>query len=423
MSELLIFLLMIVIFAGSCFFLKLPVGIALLLSSVGGALAGGFGVPVKFMVEGTMSFLDTILVIACAMIFMKCIQYSGALDMLNRFFLRRFHNHKVILLLLLMLIIMFPGMITGSSTAAVISAGAIVCPILIAMGIPAEKAAAIIALGGMYGATAPPVNIAVMTIGGGVDIPYVGFGIPLLLLSVPLAIFSVLVLGLKDCKNMDYEQVTIQLQIRDDEKMSFVMLLPVFVLLALILLPSMLPNIVPSLSMTIVFMISALLCILTGKKFSVWAAIKEGVNSSLPVMGILMGVGMFIEIMTMTGVKGWLVVNCLALPDALIFVAIAVTIPLFGAISSLGAASVFGVPFLLALMSRDTIVVAAALASIASVGELMPPTALAGIFASKVAGLEQYTGVLKKCLPSALLIIAWSLLFIIFANPIASLLP
>ena len=145
MSELLIFLLMIVIFAGSCFFLKLPVGIALLLSSVGGALAGGFGVPVKFMVEGTMSFLDTILVIACAMIFMKCIQYSGALDMLNRFFLRRFHNHKVILLLLLMLIIMFPGMITGSSTAAVISAGAIVCPILIAMGIPAEKAAAIIA--------------------------------------------------------------------------------------------------------------------------------------------------------------------------------------------------------------------------------------------------------------------------------------
>lgn len=170
-------------------------------------------------------------------------------------------------------------------------------------------------------------------------------------------------------------------------------------------------------------MISALLCILTGKKFSVCAAIKEGVNSSLPVMGILMGVGMFIEIMTMTGVKGWLVVNCLALPDALIFVAIAVTIPLFGAISSLGAASVFGVPFLLALMSRDTIVVAAALASIASVGELMPPTALAGIFASKVAGLEQYTGVLKKCLPSALLIIAWSLLFIIFANPIASLLP
>lgn len=195
MSELLIFLLMIVIFAGSCFFLKLPVGIALLLSSVGGALAGGFGVPVKFMVEGTMSFLDTILVIACAMIFMKCIQYSGALDMLNRFFLRRFHNHKVILLLLLMLIIMFPGMITGSSTAAVISAGADCLPILIAMGIPAEKAAAIIALGGMYGATAPPVNIAVMTIGGGVDIPYVGFGIPLLLLSVPLAIFRCWSLG------------------------------------------------------------------------------------------------------------------------------------------------------------------------------------------------------------------------------------
>lgn len=66
---------------------------------------------------------------------------------------------------------------------------------------------------------------------------------------------------------------------------------------------------------------------------------------------------------------------------------------------------------------------AAALASIASVGELMPPTALAGIFAAKVAGLERYTDVLKKCLPSAILIVVWSMLFIIFANPIASLLP
>lgn len=423
MSELLIFLLMIVIFAGSCFLFKLPVGVALMLSAAGGGLAGGFGLPIKFMVEGTMSFLDTILVIATAMIFMKCIQYSGALDMLNRFFLRRFHNHKVILLLLLMLIIMFPGMITGSSTAAVISAGAIVCPILAAMGISAEKAAAIIALGGMYGATAPPVNIAVMTIGGGVDIPYVGFGIPLLLLSVPLAIFSILSLGLKDCKDMDYEQIKIQFDIKEDEKVSFVMLLPVLVLMALVLLPSVLPDILPSLSMTIIFVVSSILCCFTGKRFNIWNAVKEGVNSSLTVMGILMGVGMFIEIMTMTGVKGWLVVNCLSLPEVLIFVAIAITIPLFGAISSLGAASVFGVPFLLSMMSRDTIVVAAALASVASVGELMPPTALAGIFAAKVAGLERYTGVLKKCIPSALLIIILSLLFIIFANPIASLLP
>lgn len=423
MSELLIFLLMVAIFAGSCFALKLPVGVALMLSAAGGGLAGGFGIPVKFMVEGTMSFLDTILVIACAMIFMKCIQYSGTLDMLNRFFLRRFHNHKVILLLLIMFIIMFPGMITGSSTAAVISAGAIVCPILLAMGIPAEKAAAIIALGGMYGATAPPVNIAVMTIGGGVDIPYVGFGLPLILLSFPLAIFSVLSLGLKDCKNMDYEKIKLQFAIQDNEKVSFLMLLPVIVLLALILLPSALPDVVPSLSMTIIFVLSAALCAFTGKRFNLWNAIKEGVNSSLPVMGILMGVGMFIEVMTMTGVKGWLVVNCLSLPAVLIYVAIAITIPLFGAISSLGSASVFGVPFLLALMSKDTIIVAAALASIASVGELMPPTALAGIFAAKVAGLEKYSSVLKKCLPSALLIIALGLLFIVFANPIASILP
>ena len=46
-------------------------------------------------------------------------------------------------------------MITGSSTAAIISAGVLVCPILVEMGIPKVKAGAFIALGGMFGATAP----------------------------------------------------------------------------------------------------------------------------------------------------------------------------------------------------------------------------------------------------------------------------
>ena len=42
----------------------------------------------------------------------------------------------------------------------------------------------------------------------------------------------------------------------------------------------------------------------------------------------------------------------------------------------------------------------------------MLPTALAGILRPR-SRTGEYTGVLKKCLPSALLIIAWSLLFII----------
>ena len=143
---------------------------------------------------------------------------------------------------------------------------------------------------------------------------------------------------------------------------------------------------------------------------------KDSINSVLPVMGILMGVGMFIQIMTLTGVRGLIVTSCLSLPGWALYVAMAVSMPLFGAVSSFGSASVLGVPFLLAFLNKEEIIVAAALSLIASLGDMMPPTALAGIFAAQVVGLEKYTPVLKKCLVPCLMVIVWGILFILGAN-------
>ena len=88
----------------------------------------------------------------------------------------------------------------------------------------------------------------------------------------------------------------------------------------------------------------------------------RGHPAALPVAGILVGVGMFIQIMTMTGVRGFFVVSALALPAWLLYVGIATSLPLFGAVSAYGSATVLGVPFLLALLGRDEIVVGSALA-------------------------------------------------------------
>ena len=216
--ELIIFLLMVGSFMLSCFAFKLSAGIGMVIAAIVGALAGGMGFPVAQFVEGTFAFLDTILVIAAAMIFMKCIQNSGALDVINRIIIRRFARYPALLLICLMFVIMFPGMITGSSTAAVISAGVIVAPILMMLGVPKDKAGAILALGGMFGATAPPVNMAVMAIGGGIDMPYTGFDLPLILLSFPLAIFSVLFLGYKHVKKVDVKKVAAEYQNEEAQK-------------------------------------------------------------------------------------------------------------------------------------------------------------------------------------------------------------
>ena len=397
--ELIIFLAMVITFVAGCFLLKLPVSLSMVLAAVIGALTGGYGFPLRHLIEGTFSYVDTILVITTAMIFMKVIQESGALDALSSLIIKKFHKTPSLLVCLIMLVIMFPGMITGSSTAAVLSAGSIMAPVLMLIGIPQLETACILAMGGILGMIAPPVNIPAMIIGGGIDIPYVGFELPLALLTFPLAFIFALMFGLKYVKKLEYDVIREKLNQEPGEKFGFKIYIPIFVALIL--------------------MIASVTGLFTGYKINVAKVCKDAVNSVLPVLGILMGVGMFIQIMTLTGVRGFIVTTCLSLPDGFLYVAMAITIPLFGAVSSYGSASVLGVPFLLAFLSKNQIITAAAISLIASLGDMMPPTALAGIFAAQVVGLDKYTKVLKKCMIPSLMIIAWGIAFILLANSLA----
>lgn len=416
--ELIIFIAMVGTFVIGCFALKLPVSVSMVLAAVIGALCGGQGIPVRHLVEGTFSYVDTILVIATAMIFMRVIQKSGALDALSTLIVQKFHRFPALVLCMVMLIIMFPGMITGSSTASVLSAGSIMAPVLMLMGVPVLETASIIALGGLLGMIAPPVNIPAMIIGGGIDIPYVGFEGPLMLLTFPLAILFVLMLGYKYAKKMDYEVVKDKLNKEPGEKFGFRLYIPILLAIVLMVVNKTVPAI-PDLGMPLVFLISAAVGCFTGYKFNVLETCKEAINTVLPVLGILMGVGMFIQIMTLTGVRGLIVTSCLSLPDWALYVAMAVSIPLFGAVSSYGASSVLGVPFLLALLTQNQIITAAAISLIAALGDMMPPTALAGIFAAQVVGMERYTPILKKCLIPSLIIIIWAVTIILLSNTLA----
>lgn len=419
--QLITFLVMVAIFMLGCFLFKLPVSVSLMLSSIGGALAASEGFPIRHFVEGTFSYIDTILIICSAMIFMKVIEDSGALDALCSLIIRKFHKHPALLLIFIMLVIMFPGMITGSSTAAVLSGGSIMAPVLLTMGIDPVSTAAIIAVGGLMGMVAPPVNLPAMIIGGGIDTPFAGFGLPLVLLAFPVAIFSVLFLGLKSVRQMDYEKVAPTLNQELSSQYGFRIYLPILLLVILMCLTKI-AKVIPDVGMPVMFLVSAALGLFTGKKVKVLDAVQEAVHTALPVMGILMGVGMFIQIMTLTGVRGFIVSVCLGLPAQLLYLAAAVSIPLFGAVSSFGAASVLGVPFTLAFLNGNTIVTIAGLSLIASLGDMMPPTALAGIFAAKVTpGVDNYTSVLKRCMVPMAAVMVWGLVFVIFSSRIAGL--
>ena len=421
-QEFLLFILMVGTFAVGCFAFKWPVSISMLVASAAGALAGGIQDPVRHLVEGTFGYVDTNLTIATAMMFMTGFKDSGALEALTAAVIKKFNRRPGILMVMLTFVIMVPGMITGSSTASVLTAGAVVAPMFALMGLTAIESGALISIAAILGMIAPPVNIPVMIIGGGIDMPYVGFELPLILLTFPLAIVFALWFGLKKVKNFDRAKVLASLDFTTLDKYGgWRLFSPLILIFVLMILDKTVPRVF-GLGMPLIFIIGTAVTWITGKRFNVLRSAKQSIEDVLPVLGILVGVGMFIQVMTATGVRGFIVVNALSVPPALLYLMIAISIPLFGAISAFGSSSVLGVPFMLALLSQDQIIAAAALSLIASLGDFMPPTALAAIFAAKVVGVDKYSKVLKKLVIPALIIVIYGILFIVFSKQIRAIL-
>jgi len=413
---------MVGVFAIASFAFRQPIAVALAIAAIVGALVSGNGVPIDHLIEGSFGYLDTILIIFSAMIFMKTVQHIGLMESVAAWIIRKFRDLPFRLTMGITGLLMLPGMITGSSSAAVLTAGAIVTPALLKLGVPPVKAAAAIALAAIYGMTAPPINIPAMIIGGGIDMPYVGFAIPLLICSVPLAVFSGMLLmfpALQHSANRGpgaNDELDEELSRMSRVPLTPRLMLPFFVLIILLGGERLFPAVAPSLGMPLAFLLAAASGLLVGRKWKPFEAATEAIQAAMPVAGILVGVGMFIQIMTLTGVRGFFVVSALALPAWLLYVGIATSMPIFGAVSAYGSATVLGVPFLLALLGRDEIVVGSALSLIAGLGDLMPPTALAGLFAAQVVGVQNYFKVLKVCLLPALVTAVWGILVIMGAN-------
>jgi GntP family gluconate:H+ symporter len=401
-----ILLIMVAIFALLAMGAKLPIGISLAISALGGALLGGRGFALRHLVEGGFGYFDTILIIVTAMIFMQVLHASGILDTVTAALLKAFYRRKLSLLLTVMFIIMFPGMITGSSTVAVLSTGTLVAPVLMKLGLSKVKTAALIAMGAILGMIAPPVNILVMIMGGGVDMPYVGLTIPLLIIVIPLALFISLYLGYKDIRIIDHTEMRTILPESQFQNYGIRLYIPLFLVFALLISLNIAKGPIPDIGIPAIFLLGSLTGLVCGRPFNFLRATQDALREAMPILSILVGVGMFIQIMTLTGGRGWTVVSFLSLPEILLYVGIAISMPLFGAVSAYGSASILGVPFILALIGKNAIVTASALSAIAGLGDLMPPTALAGIFAAQVVNEKNYFKVLKLCLVPALLVLA-----------------
>jgi GntP family gluconate:H+ symporter len=414
-------LVMILALCAGVFFLRLPTGLALALASLFGAVVAGNGLPVRHLIEGTMLYLDPMLLVITSLFFMAVFERSGALGTLNNLIVRAFGRRPRLLLILLTLFVMFPGMLTGLTAPCVLTTGAMIVPLLIASGMPRARAGAFIATAAFFGMVAPPVNIAAMIIGSGVDMPYVGFDGPLLLATVPLAILCSFLIAGKWTPRLGDASVLTSLPSSRYSQHGLKLFLPLILLVVLLAGAKSLPKYVPYIGVPLMFVLSGTLAFFTGDRVRADDALSWAVKQAVPILGLLAGIGMFIQILTLTGARGFIVVNTLLLPSWLLYAGIAVFVPLFGGVSAYGSAGVLGVPLLLALLKQNDIMVAAALSLLASVGDFLPPTRLAVILTSPVVD-EKPNAVLRSCWAPIILSVAWGIGMILLANPLAKLL-
>ena len=400
-----------------------PLGLALAAAAWLGAAANGYPFPLRHLVEGAFSYLDPILIIGTAMIFMRTLADGGALETIGRAVERRFGGRPLVLLPLLMLIVMFPGMITGSSPASVLTTGAMATSLLAGLGLARERAAAFVAMGGVLGMVAPPINIPAMLIGGGIDLPYAGFGAPLALVSFPVALVLAYAIGrplLARRPGPDASGPRGTIPEPGPDLPLWRALLPVAVAGVLMLAPALWPRRVLDPGLPLTFLLAAAAAWLAQPVLRILPSLLRATDEALPVLGILTGVGAFIQVMTLTGARGWLVALMLGAPSWAVLLAAAVSLPLFGAVSAFGSASVLGVPFLLALLGRDEVVTTAGLSMLAALGDLMLPAALAATLAAQVAGLTERRAVLRLCAAPALLVLAVAVVTLALAPRIGS---
>jgi len=415
--ELIILLSMLATFALGVFLTKLPSGVALVLSAIVGALVAGEGFPLRHLVEGAFGYLDAVLIIATAMIFMKVLEASGALGTLGHLLVKSLYRWPTLLFVFIALFVMFPGMLTGLSSACILTTGALVAPAMLAMRMPPPAVGSFIAMLAVYGMIAPPINIPVMIIGGGVDMPYIGFEKPLAIASFPLALVAALYYRFRYIRKIQIDEVLSKLPPPVHSKHGIKLFAPLVLVVVLMIAIRVIPQYIPDIGIPLIFFLGSLVGLFTGERMAFWPTARAAVRDAMPVMVILVGVGMFVQIMTLTGVRGFLAVGALNLPPAFLYVGIALLMPAFG--SAYASASVLGVPLVYVFLGKNEIVVASALSLIAGLGDLMPPPMLLCAFASQIVGEKNQFRILKQSLPMMVLSLLVAIAMIAFANSVA----
>jgi hypothetical protein len=404
--------------------LKISTELSLFAAALAGSLAAGSGIPARHIVEGAFTYFDIVLIFVAATLFMNLLKESGGAAFAVRAILRRFHRRKGLLLALLAILLLIPGALTGAGSVTVLILGGMVATVLGTMDIPRPKVAAIIFIVAGLSAAAPPINLWAMLTAAGVNMPYVGFFLPLLVPCIILALLTIFLLGRK-AKAVNLEKALQELPEAPPQMNWFRVGAPFLAFIVLLVAGRVFPFSFPILGLPLMFMAAALLAfLLSPVRLDFLRVSRETVHQLLPLIGTLTCAGILVQIMTLTGVRGLIAITTVTLPVTVVFLTLFLTLPVSETVLMWGSAPVLGVPLVLFFntIGLNPIVALAGMTIIWPLGDAIPPTAIIGRLTVATVGMkEPYSRFLKHCVVPAVIIAIVGTLMVVFSKKLAFL--
>jgi len=404
--------------------LKASTEISMFLAAVAGGLAGGVGIPSRHIVEGAFTYFDIILIFVTATIFMNILKESGGVAFVVRGIVQKFYRRKSVLFLLITFLLLIPGALTGAGSVTVLITGGMISVVLGYMGLPKPKTAAIIFILAGLSAAAPPVSLWAMLTAAGVNMPYVGFFLPLLIPCVVLSLLTIFILG-RSGKPVDLERALEELPESPASMNWFRVAIPFLVFLFLVIAGRIWPHSLPVIGLPLMFVAAAAFSwLLSPVKINPFKISRETVHQLLPLIGTLTCVGILVQIMTLTGVRGLIAITTVTLSITAVYATLFLFLPVSEAVLMWGAAPVLGVPLVLLFntIGLNPIVALAGMSVIWPLGDALPPTAIIGRLTKDTVGMaEPYGRMLAYCVIPAVLIMIVGTMMVIFSKELSFL--
>lgn len=413
-----IFAVALVVFVVGTFRLRWPLPVALLASAVAASLLAGFGIPLRHLVEGGFGYFYLVLVLFAGAFFGQAMRATGAADAVARGLERLVGPRPRVLLTLAAVLVFLPGVFVGIAGVAVLATGVFAVPLLRRLGLPDPQAAAFIALEATFGMVAPPVNLPAMLIADGVNMPFANFHRALLALSLPPAMFTVWYFARLLPRPGPIPAADAA---PPEPARAFV---PLAAILAFWLLIRGFPTVIPDPSTPLVLVAGTLVAFPAIARRGLVRIVHAAFSGPVLFLGaVLVTLGAAVQVMTLTGIRGFLVINAMSLPAAGVFAGVLVSVPVLGgALTAIGTAGVLGVPFAFAFIHQNMILNVSALSAVAALAEFCPPTAISVALAGYLVGESRTWPIVRAALVPLLGMAALALGMLAFAGPLGRLL-